>query len=386
MSSLYNQRGVSAQKEEVHAAIQNLDKGLYDNTFCKILPDYTTGDENYCSIMHADTAGTKSIIAYLYWKETGDASVWKNIAQDAIVMNLDDMICSGATSNFILSSTIARNKHLITGEVLSAIINGCSELLEEWRQHGVNIHLAGGETADVGDLVKTIDVGYTAFARLERSKVVKVLPQPGDVIVGLASYGKASYETAYNSGIGCNGLTSARHDVLNKSYYTNYPESYDAAINEAIAYIGKYKLTDVVDGYEIGKLLLSPTRTYAPIVKQILAKYFDKVRGIIHSTGGGQTKCLKFVKNKVRLIKDQLFVAPKIFDIIQQASGVNDAEMYQVFNMGQRLEVYTDAGTAEAIIGISKSFHIDAQIIGRVEVAEQPCLTIVTPKGETLSF
>jgi phosphoribosylformylglycinamidine cyclo-ligase len=384
---LYNQRGVSAQKEDVHAAIKNLDKGLYDNTFCKILPDYLTGSDTHCTIMHADTAGTKSIIAYLYWKQTGDLSVWKNIAQDAIVMNIDDMICSGATNNFILSSTIARNKNLINGEVLSAVINGCNDVLNDWKKFGIEIHLAGGETADVGDLVKTIDVGYTAFARLERTKVVQVKPQPGNVIVGFASYGKATYETEYNSGIGCNGLTSARHDILDKTYYENFPESYDANINAAVAYIGKYKLTDVAEqGRNIGQLLLSPTRTYAPIIKEILNNHFAAINGIIHSTGGGQTKCMKFIKEPVRLIKNNLFEPPLIFKLIQEASGVNDNEMYQVFNMGQRLEIYTDAQTAEKLIAIANKYNVDAKIIGHVETSATKELHITTCKGEVLVF
>jgi phosphoribosylformylglycinamidine cyclo-ligase len=385
--SLYNQRGVSAQKEDVHAAIKNLDHGLYENTFCKILPDYITGDTNYGCIMHADTAGTKSIIAYLYWKETGDLSVWKNIAQDAIVMNIDDMICSGAVDNFILSSTIARNKHLINGDVLAAVIQGCSQLLEEWKKFGVTIHLAGGETADVGDLVKTIDVGYTAYARLLRNKVVQVQPKAGDVIVGFASYGQATYETEYNSGIGCNGLTSARHDVLNKHYLEHYPESYDANINKDIAYIGKYKLTDTLaNGHQIGKLLLSPTRTFAPIIKDILAAHFDQVRGIIHSTGGGQTKCLKYIKDNLLVIKDNLITPPPIFEIMQAASGVDAKEMYQVFNMGCRLEVYTDATTAASLIAIAKQYNVDAQIIGRFETATQKQLALTTANGEVIYY
>jgi phosphoribosylformylglycinamidine cyclo-ligase len=386
---LYNQRGVSAQKEDVHAAIKNLDKGLFENTFCKILPDYLTGSEEHCTIMHADTAGTKSIIAYLYWKETGDISVWKNIAQDAIVMNIDDMICSGATDNFILSSTIARNKNLINGAVLSAVINGCNDLINEWKKFGVNIHLAGGETADVGDLVKTIDVGYTVFARLERSRVVQVNPLPGNVIVGFASYGKANYEATYNSGMGCNGLTSARHDVLSKYYEENFPESFDAKINRAVSYIGKYRLTDpVINGLNIGQLLLSPTRTYAPIIKEILEKHFDKVNGIIHSTGGGQTKCMKFIHSPVKVIKDELFEPPLIFKLIQEASGVDDKEMYQVFNMGQRLEVYTDEHTAKDIIEIATNYNVDAKIIGRIEASDtnEKSLSIVTHKNECINF
>jgi phosphoribosylformylglycinamidine cyclo-ligase len=386
MSSLYNQRGVSAQKEDVHAAIKNLDKGLFDNTFCKILPDYTTGDSDYCSIMHADTAGTKSIIAYLYWKQTGDLSVWKNIAQDAIVMNIDDMICSGATNNFVLSSTIARNKGLINADVLSAVINGCNDVLNEWKNYGITIHLAGGETADVGDLVKTIDVGYTAYARLARKQVIQVKPVPGNVIVGFASYGQATYETAYNSGIGCNGLTSARHDVLNKTYLEKYPESYDANMNKDIAYIGKYSLTDDGEnGRNIGQLLLSPTRTYAPIINEIVTQHFDKINGIIHSTGGGQTKCMKFIQEPVKLIKDNLFEPPFIFKAIQAASGVDNKEMYQVFNMGQRLEIYTDAATAQSMIAIAATYNVQAQVIGRVEASNSKQLEIKVG-NETLMY
>jgi phosphoribosylformylglycinamidine cyclo-ligase len=376
---LYNQRGVSAQKEDVHHAIKNLDKGLYNDTFCQILPDYVTNSEDHCIIMHADTAGTKSVIAYLYWKETGDLSVWKNIAQDAIVMNIDDMICSGATNNFILSSTIARNKNLITGEVLSAIINGCNDTINEWKNYGINIHLAGGETADVGDLVKTVDVGYTAFVRVERKNVVKVKPQPGDVIVGFASFGQATYESQYNSGIGCNGLTSARHDILSKMYDVSYPESYDEKVPPEIRYIGKYKLTDTVEnGLNIGQLLLSPTRTYAPIIKEILDNHFNKINGIIHSTGGGQTKCMKFIQEPVKLIKDNLFEPPLIFKLIQEASKVDDKEMYQVFNMGQRLEIYTDAETAIELISIAQKFNVEAKVIGSVEASDTKQLEIKT--------
>ncbi|HAD34617.1 MAG TPA: phosphoribosylformylglycinamidine cyclo-ligase, partial [Chitinophagaceae bacterium] len=291
MSELYARRGVSAQKEDVHAAIKNLDKGLYTDVFCKILPDHLSGSEEHCCIMHADTAGTKSIIHYLYWKETGDLSVWKGIAQDAMVMNIDDMICSGATNDFLLSSTIARNKNLIPGEVLSSVIQRCDQLIHDWAQWGIRIHHAGGETADVGDLVKTIDVGYTAMARLLRSQVVHVQPLPGDVIVGFASYGQSTYENEYNSGIGCNGLTSARHDLLSK-HYLQYKESYDQQLDESILYVGKHRLSDTApNGMPVGKLLLSPTRTFAPVVKDILAKHHSSIRGIIHNTGGGQTKC-----------------------------------------------------------------------------------------------
>lgn len=382
MSNLYSQRGVSAQKEDVHEAIKNLDKGLFPNAFCKILPDYVSQDDDHCCIMHADTAGTKSIIAYLYWKETGDLSVWKGIAQDAMVMNIDDMICAGATSNFILSSTIARNKHLIPKEVLSAVINGCEELIQEWKSFGIDIHMAGGETADVGDLVKTIDVGYTAFARYKRSNVMTINPQPGDVIVGFPSFGQSSYETQANSGIGCNGLTSARHDLLDKSY-KNYPESFDPAMADEVCYIGKHKLTDVTEnGMTIGKMLLSPTRTFAPVVKQMVEKYGQQIHGIVHNTGGGQTKCMKYIDGNVRLIKDNLCTPPLIFDLIQQASGIDYREMYQVFNMGNRLDVYTSAAIAEEIIALAASFNIDAQIVGRVEAAEKKELVIRSAFGE----
>lgn len=376
MSDLYNQRGVSSQKEDVLEAIKHLDKGLYTNTFCKILPDYVCGDEAYVNIMHADTAGTKSILAYLYWKETGDLSIWKHIAQDAMVMNLDDMVCSGATNHFILSSTIARNKHLIPKEVLSAVINGCNELLQEWKELGVHIHHAGGETADVGDLVKTIDVGYTAFARFPKQDVITVNPQPGDVIVGFASFGQASYETAYNSGIGCNGLTSARHDILNKTYLS-FTESYDQQLNEAICYIGKYRLTDTLEnGMQIGKLLLSPTRTFVPVLIPILQAHRSAIRGIIHNTGGGQTKCMKYIPGNVKVIKNNLFEPPIIFNLIQEASGISKQEMYEVFNMGTRLEIYTDEVAAQQMIEIAKQFNIEAQVVGRFEASDKKELVL----------
>jgi phosphoribosylformylglycinamidine cyclo-ligase len=381
--SLYAQRGVSAQKEEVHQAIKNLDKGLYPTAFCKILPDYIAGDPAFCNIMHADTAGTKSIIAYLYWKETGDASVWKGIVQDAIVMNIDDMLCAGATNGFVLSSTVSRNKHLIPGEVLTAIIQGCDELLNEWRQLGINIQLAGGETADVGDLVRTVDVGYTAFARLPRTEVITIQPQPGDVIVGLASFGKASYEKEFNSGIGCNGLTSARHDVLHKTYGARYPESYDNNLDESVCYIGTHKLTDEIgEPLNIGKLLLSPTRTYAPVIQEILRLNRNDVHGLVHSTGGGQTKCMKYVPNNCRIVKDNLFEPPTIFKRIQQSSGSSNKEMYQVFNMGSRLEVYTSAAAATSVIKIAWQFNIEAQVIGRVEAAATKELIIKAAREE----
>lgn len=383
MSDLYSKRGVSAQKEDVHHAIKNLDKGLFPNAFCKILPDTLTGSEEHCCIMHADTAGTKSIIAYLYWKETGDLSVWKGIAQDAIVMNIDDMICSGATNNFVLSSTIARNKNLIPKEVLGAVIQGCDELLREWKSYGIDIQMAGGETADVGDLVKTIDVGYTAFARFERKNVITIQPQPGDVIVGFASFGQSTYEQAYNSGIGCNGLTSARHDILDKSYATQYPESYDGNLPPEVCYIGKHKLTDMAEnGIPVGKLLLSPTRTFAPIIKHAVENYREAIHGIVHNTGGAQTKCLKYIEQPVRLIKDNLFNPPLIFNLIQEASKISYHEMYQVFNMGTRLELYTDQQTAEAIISFAKTLDVDAQIVGRVEASEQKEVIIRSQFGE----
>jgi phosphoribosylformylglycinamidine cyclo-ligase len=387
MSQKYNARGVSAQKEDVHEAIKNLDKGLYPNAFCKILPDVTAHNDDYCCIMHADTAGTKSVLAYLYWKETGDLSVWKGIAQDAMVMNIDDMICAGATNHFVLSSTIARNKLLIPAGVLSALIQGCEELIQEWKKYGIDICMAGGETADVGDVIRTIDVGYTAFARFEKKKVITIAPKAGDVIVGFASFGKSVYESEYNSGIGCNGLTSARHDLLNKSYMANYPESFEASIPEEVCYIGQYNMTDkAANGIAIGKLLLSPTRTFAPIIKEAVEKYGPQLHGIVHNTGGAHTKSLKYITDPVRLVKDNLFEPPLIFQLIQEASAVTLHEMYQVFNMGTRLELYTDAKTAEAIIAIAASYDIAAQIIGRVEASEQKEVIVVTATGETIQY
>ncbi len=384
MSNLYHLRGVSSQKEDVHEAIKHLDKGLYPNAFCKILPDYSTGNDEYGCIMHADTAGTKSIIAYLYWKETGDLSVWKGIAQDAMVMNIDDMICAGATTNFILSSTIARNKNLIPKEVLGAIINGCDELIKEWKNYGIDIHLAGGETADVGDLVKTIDVGYTAYARLERKSVISIHPQPGDVIIGFASYGQSIYESAFNSGIGCNGLTSARHDLLDKSYLKQYPESFDPQMPESVCYSGKYKLTDLyTNGMSIGKMLLSPTRTFAPLIQQIIHQVgHERIHGIVHNTGGGQTKCMKYIDTPVRVIKDNLFEPPAVFDLIQESSNTDYREMYQVFNMGSRLEVYTSADQSDKILRLAEGFNIEAQIVGRIEAAASKQLIVRSAFGE----
>ncbi len=388
MNSIYNSRGVSAQKEDVHEAIKNLDKGLFPNAFCKILPDYIANDDDYCCIMHADTAGTKSVLAYLYWKETGDLSVWKGIAQDAMVMNIDDMICAGATNHFILSSTIARNKNLIPKEVLSAVINGCEELIQEWKKFGIHIHNAGGETADVGDVVRTIDVGYTAFARFKKENVIKISPKPGDLIIGLASFGKAVYESEYNSGIGCNGLTSARHDILNKSYSKNFPESYDAKIPDEVVYIGNYRLTDKLEnGMDIGKMILSPTRTYAPIIKEIVEKHHSFIHGIVHNTGGAHTKCLKYIDSNVQLIKDNLFTPPLIFQLIQKASNASVEEMYQVFNMGTRLELYvSNQASADDIISIAKQYDVEAQVIGKVVESDKKSVMLNAYNGQKIVY
>lgn len=370
--SLYSQRGVSAQKEEVHAATKKLDKGLFANAFCKIYPDYLGNDANWVNVMHADGAGTKSILAYLYWKETGDISVWRGIAQDAVVMNIDDLLCVGIYDNLLFSSTIDRNKAIIPGEVLKEIINGTQDFFDTLKSFGVNIHYLGGETADVGDVVRSIAVNGTMTARWPKNKIIsneKI--QPGDVIVGLASYGQATYEGFYNSGIGSNGLTSARHDVLNKFYAEHYKETYEPSLNEEVVYIGKHRLTDklTVDGGQltVGKLILSPTRTYAPVVKEILENHFDAVHGMIHSSGGGQTKCMKYVNDNIRIIKDNLFTPPVIFDLIKDASGADDKEMYQVFNMGCRLEVYTNEKDADSIISIAEKYGMEARVIGRVE-------------------
>ena len=379
----YDLRGVSATKDEVHAAIKNLDKGLYPLAFCKIMPDIAGGDSDYCNLMHADTAGTKTSLAYLYWKETGDISVWKGIAQDAIVMNLDDMACVGCTKDILLSSTIGRNKRLITGEVISTIINAANEFLEMLRPHGIEVHLAGGETADVGDVVRTIDVGYTAFARMKKAELLINNIQDGDVIVGLSSSGQATYESTYNGGMGSNGLTSARHDVLNGFYGETYPDSFDHKMPKEVAYIGSKKLTDPVtiegaDGLNVGKLILSPTRTYLPVIKKILSELHAPINGMIHCTGGGQTKVNKFIKDK-HIIKDNLLETPHLFQLIQSESGTSWKEMYQVFNMGHRLEVYLPENYAQALIDISNSFGIEAQVIGRVENMEGEKVTI---KGE----
>lgn len=389
--SLYSKRGVSAQKEEVHAATQHLDQGLYPNAFCKIYPDYLGGDDNYVSVMHADGAGTKSILAYLYWKETGDAGVWKGIAQDAIVMNLDDLLCVGIYDNIVFNSTIDRNKTIIPGEVLSQVINGSQELFDELKKHGVQIHYLGGETADVGDVVRTIAVNGTMTCRWPKDKVIsndKI--KAGDVIVGLASYGQSTYESEYNSGIGSNGLTSARHDVLSKYYAENFKESYNTALDEDVVYIGKYKLSDpfTIDHSPftttIGKLILSPTRTYAPVLKQLLENNFEQIHGLIHCSGGGQTKCMKYLPGNFKIIKDNLFEAPEIFQIIKESSGSNNREMYEVFNMGCRLEIYCAAEDAAAMIATAKSFNIDAQVIGRVEANDKKELLIKLPGEEII--
>lgn len=383
-SKRYNLRGVSASKEDVHNAIKNIDKGLFPQAFCKIVPDYLTNDEDYCLIMHADGAGTKSSLAYLYWKETGDLSVWKGISQDALIMNIDDLLCVGATDNILLSSTIGRNKNLIPAEVISAIINGTEELIEELKSFGVTIHSTGGETADVGDLVRTIIVDSTVTARIKRDKVVdNANIKAGDVIVGLASFGQATYEKSYNGGMGSNGLTSARHDVFDNYLAQKYPESFDASVPADLVYSGKVKLTDAVEDSPIdaGKLVLSPTRTYAPIIKKILDKYTPKeIHGMVHCSGGAQTKVLHFVDN-VHVIKDNLFPVPPLFKLIQEQSKTDWKEMYQVFNCGHRMEIYVSPELAEDIIAISKSFNVDAQIVGRVEASESKKLTITSEFG-----
>ena len=383
-SKRYALRGVSASKEDVHNAIKNIDKGLFPQAFCKIVPDYLTHDDEYCLIMHADGAGTKSSLAYMYWKETGDISVWKGIAQDALIMNIDDLICVGATDNIMLSSTIGRNKNLIPAEVLSAIINGTEELIEELKTFGVTIHSTGGETADVGDVVRTIIVDSTVTARMKRKDIIdNANINPGDVIVGLASFGQANYEKSYNGGMGSNGLTSARHDVFDHYLATKYPESFDAAVPKELVYSGKVKLTDSVEKSPIdaGKLVLSPTRTYAPIIKKILSLFTNKeIHGMVHCSGGAQTKVLHFVKD-VHVIKDNLFSIPPLFKLIQEQSKTDWKEMYQVFNCGHRMEIYVPVHVAEAIIAISKSFGVEAQIIGRVEAFEGKKLTIKSEYG-----
>lgn len=383
-SKRYALRGVSASKEDVHNAIKNIDKGLFPKAFCKIIPDHLTNDEDFCIIMHADGAGTKSSLAYMYWKETGDISVWKGISQDALIMNIDDLLCVGATDNILLSSTIGRNKNLIPSEVISAIINGTEELISELKTFGVTIHSTGGETADVGDVVRTIIVDSTVTARMKRKDVVdNANIQGGDVIVGLASFGQATYEKSYNGGMGSNGLTSARHDVFEKYLATKYPESFDSAVPEDLIYSGQVKLTDAVEDSPIdaGKLVLSPTRTYAPIIKKILDKYTPKdIHGMVHCSGGAQTKVLHFVDN-VHVIKDNLFPIPPLFKLIQEQSKTDWKEMYQVFNCGHRMELYVPENIAQDIIEISKSFNVEAQIVGRVEASASKKLTIKSEFG-----
>lgn len=385
--SLYAKRGVSAQKEEVHAAIKKLDAGLYANAFCKMYPDYLGGDENYVNISHADGAGTKSILAYLYWKETGDTSVWKGIAQDAVAMNLDDLLCVGIYDDFLFSSTIDRNKSRITGEVLEAVINGTQDFFNTLKFYGINIHFLGGETADVGDVVRTIAVNGTMTSRWKKSKLItNDLIAEGDVIVGFASSGKATYETEYNSGLGSNGLTSARHDVLSKYYATKYPETFESCLNDEVVYIGKNKLTDTIDidgtNMEVGKLLLSPTRTYAPLMKVLLDQCFEAIHGVIHCSGGGQTKCMKYLPKPLKIVKDNLFDVPPIFKLIQENSGADAREMYQVFNMGHRLEIFTNASAAAEMIEIATAFNIEAKIVGRVESAAKSELILKGSFGE----
>lgn len=384
-SKRYAGRGVSAGKEDVHNAIKNVDKGLYPQAFCKIVPDYLTGDEDYCLIMHADGAGTKSSLAYMYWKETGDLSVWKGIAQDALIMNIDDLLCVGATDNILLSSTIGRNKNLIPGEVISAIINGTEELLQDLKKFGIEIHSTGGETADVGDLVRTIIVDSTVTARMKKADVIdNANIKPGNVIVGLASFGKATYEKQYNGGMGSNGLTSARHDVFSKALAEKYPESFDSSIPDELIYSGTRTLTDAVENspLDAGKLVLSPTRTYAPVIKKILSRFSNKeINGMVHCSGGAQTKILHFVEN-LHIIKDNLFEVPPLFKLIQQESKTDWKEMYQVFNMGHRMELYVDENIADEIIKISKSFDIDAKVVGRVEASASKKLTIKSEFGE----
>lgn len=380
----YMMRGVSAAKEDVHNAIKNIDKGLYPQAFCKIIPDILGGDHEYCNIMHADGAGTKSSLAYTYWKETGDLSVWKGIAQDALIMNTDDLLCVGAVDNILVSSTIGRNKMLIPGEVISAIINGTDELLASMRKMGIGIYATGGETADVGDLVRTIIVDSTVTCRMKRNDVINNANiRPGDVIVGLASFGQATYENSYNGGMGSNGLTSARHDVFAKYIADKYPESYDHAVPEELVYSGKYKLTDTIPGVpvNVGQLVLSPTRTYAPVIKRMLDMLRPEIHGMVHCTGGAQTKVLHFVGDNCRVIKDNMFQVPPLFKIIKEQSGTDWQEMYKVFNMGHRMEIYVAPETAEKVINISKDFNIDAKVIGHIEEG-QKSLTIKSEFGE----
>ena len=381
----YDQRGVSASKDEVHAAIKHLDKGLYPNAFCKILPDFAAGSPKHCNLLHADTAGTKTSLAYLYWRETGDLSVWPGVAQDAIVMNLDDMACVGCTDNILLSSTIGRNKTLIPGDVIAAVIRGTSDFVEKMQSLDVQIHLAGGETADVGDIVRTIDVGFTAFARMKRSDVLVNAIRPGDVIVGLASFGQATYEDEYNGGMGSNVLTAARHDVLSKIYAEKYPESFDPKLQDEVVYTGNKNLTEKIKigntGIAVGKLILSPTRTYLPVLQEIMQQYRKKIHGLIHVTGGGQTKVLKFVQN-VHIVKDNLFDLPPLFRLIQESSQTSWREMYQVFNMGHRMEIYLSPRHADAVMAIAEKYGIEARVIGKVRRAQGEKVTVKSPFGK----
>jgi phosphoribosylformylglycinamidine cyclo-ligase len=380
----YQARGVSAGKEDVHKAIAGIDKGLYPRAFCKVIPDLLTGSEDHCIVMHADGAGTKSSLAYAYWKETGDLSVWEGIAQDALIMNLDDLLCVGVTENILVSSTIGRNKHLIPGEVLTAIIQGTEKILSDLRSLGIGIYSTGGETADVGDLVRTIIVDSTVTARMRRDEIIdNARITSGNVIVGLASFGQATYEKTYNAGMGSNGLTSARHDVFNTTVGVAYPETFDPSVPEDLRYSGRYSLTDKIDSIPIdmGKAVLSPTRTYAPIISKVLKEFRSSINGMVHCSGGAQTKVLHFL-NEFHIVKDNLFPTPPLFQAIQEASGTGWEEMYKVFNMGHRFEIYTDLDTADQIIDISKSFDVDARIVGRVEASAQKKLTITTPHGK----
>lgn len=387
MNERYMQRGVSASKEDVHNAIKNVDKGVFPKAFCKIVPDYLGNDPEYCNVMHADGAGTKSSLAYLYWKETGDLSVWKGIAQDAIIMNIDDLLCIGATDNILLSSTIGRNKNLVPGEVIGAIINGTEDILTMLRDNGLPIFSTGGETADVGDLVRTIIVDSTVTTRMKRSDVIdNANIKGGNVIVAFSSYGQATYETEYNGGMGSNGLTSARHDVFNKILADKYPESYDSSIPKDLIYSGKHNLTDTTDtSLDVGKLVLSPTRTYAPVMIEVLKKYRSAIDGIVHCSGGAQTKVLHFTEN-VHIIKDNLFDIPPLFKIIHEQSGTDWKEMYKVFNMGHRLEIYVNEEHAQGIIDIANSFNIEAKIIGRVETSTSNTLTLTNQEGQIFEY
>ena len=388
--SLYSKRGVSAQKEEVHKATRSLDPGLYPASFCKIYPDYLCGDDNWVNIMHADGAGTKSILAYLYWRETGDLSVWKGIAQDAIVMNLDDLLCVGVSTPLLFSSTIDRNKRLIPGEVLETIIEGTRSFFELMQSYGINIHYLGGETADVGDLVRTITVNGTMTARWPKSKLItNQRIAPGDVIIGLAGFGQTHYEDSYNSGLASNGLTSARHDSLQKTYGARYPESYDSGLEESVVYIGPHQLSDTIrigeESVSVGQLLLSPTRTFAPVLVKMLNEHFSAIHGLVHCSGGGQTKCLKYLPGPMKLVKDNLFTPPPVFELIQQASGADANEMYQVFNMGTRMEIYTTAEQAAPLMELARSYGVAAQVIGRVESSTTKSLEIIA-QGQHLHF